>query len=126
MRIIYFICISMVLFSFSSCKSYKLQAPDAYEQSMQAMEDIVVVDVRTEVEMAEGHIEGAILADIKKDTFDEVISPWDRSKTYFIYCLGGVRSQTALARMRAAGFKNIHELKGGFKAWKAAGKPVVK
>lgn len=124
MRIIYLSFIGLCLLGLSSCKSYKLQAPDAFEKSMVKSANEVIVDLRTTEEMAEGYIEGAIQADVKKADFDEIINQWDRSKTYFIYCKGGGRSQTALARMRKAGFKHIYELKGGFTAWKKAGKPV--
>lgn len=125
MRSIYFILMCMGLFMFCSCGAYKLQAPDAFEKTMETSKDVVVVDVRTPEEMAEGHLEGAVLADVKKANFDEIISGWDRSKTYFVYCRSGGRSKTASTRMRKAGFKYVRELKGGFNAWKAAGKPIV-
>ena len=109
-------------FASSSCK----QAPDDFEKILKVSKNAIIVDVRTAEEMAEGHIKGAILADVKKTDFEEIINKWDKSKTYFIYCRSGGRSQTALSYMRKAGFKQIHELKGGFNAWKAADKPMVK
>lgn len=101
--------------------TYKLLPPKDFKQSMDEAEDAVIVDVRTKKEMKEGHIKGALPADVNKPDFDTIIAQWDKSKTYYIYCRAGGRSQTAYKKMRQAGFRHIIELKGGFNAWKIAG-----
>ncbi|HEX4884041.1 MAG TPA: rhodanese-like domain-containing protein [Casimicrobiaceae bacterium] len=42
------------------------------------------------------------------------------------YCATGARSRTAGATLAKAGFKDVYNLNGGFRAWKDAGLPVEK
>ncbi|MDH6343778.1 rhodanese-related sulfurtransferase [Parabacteroides sp. PFB2-12] len=113
---------------FTACKDKpaEIVSPDTFEALLITTSNAVIVDVRTEEEMKEGYIEGAILADVKQDDFAQIVSGWDSAKTYFIYCRSGKRSRKAYATMEKAGIEHIYELKGGFKAWKEAGKPVYK
>jgi rhodanese-related sulfurtransferase len=37
------------------------------------------------------------------------------------YCEKGIRSQLAIQRLEALGFKNLYNLSGGMKAWRQAG-----
>lgn len=85
---------------------------------------VVLLDVRTADEYAEGHIEGAVLIDQKQDDFVEkakAVLPID--KTIAIYCRSGRRSANAAGKLADAGYKCVN-LKGGVIAWKEAGKPV--
>ena len=85
---------------------------------------VVLLDVRTADEYAEGHIEGAVLIDQKQDDFVEkakAVLPID--KTIAIYCRSGRRSANAAGKLADAGYKCVN-LKGGIIAWKEAGKPV--
>lgn len=49
---------------------------------------------------------------------------FDPSKRYILFCAAGGRSALSADTMRAQGYENIGHLKGGFAAWKAAGKPI--
>lgn len=85
---------------------------------------VVLLDVRTADEYAEGHIEGAVLIDQKQDDFVEkakAVLPID--KTIAIYCRSGRRSANAAGKLADAGYKCVN-LKGGIIAWKETGKPV--
>ena len=85
---------------------------------------VVLLDVRTADEYAEGHIEGAVLIDQKQDDFVEkakAVLPID--KTIAIYCRSGRRSANAAGKLADVGYKCVN-LKGGIIAWKEAGKPV--
>ena len=87
---------------------------------------VVVLDVRTADEYAEGHIKGAILLDQNKEDFVEQakkLLPQD--KTIAIYCRSGRRSANAASRLAEVGYKCVN-LKGGIMAWQAANMPVVK
>jgi len=87
--------------------------------------DVIVIDVRTTEEFNEGHIEGAINIDQKKDDFiNKVKSRLPINKTYAIYCRSGRRSANAAAKMADHGYKCIN-LKGGIIAWKEAGKKIT-
>ncbi len=96
-----------------------------FEYELAGKDSIQLLDVRTPVEYAGGHLQGALLADWKdKDEFSRRIGFIDKNKPVYIYCLGGGRSEAAAEKMRAMGFKEVFELKGGINAWKAANKKV--
>ncbi len=78
---------------------------------------IMLLDVRTPEETAEGKIEGAVEIDYEATTFEAEVAKLDKSKTYLIYCRSGNRSGEASAYMAKQGFKSIFNLKGGYEAW---------
>jgi rhodanese-related sulfurtransferase len=78
---------------------------------------IVLLDVRTPEETAEGKIEGASEIDYEAATFETEVAKLDKAKTYLIYCRSGRRSSEASAYMAKQGFKSLYNLKGGYEAW---------
>lgn len=80
---------------------------------------VTVIDVRTHEEYAAGHIDGALLINIK-DTADffEAINKLPRNQPYLIYCRTGKRSAAAATLMAANNFTRLYNLKGGYVAWK--------
>ena len=87
--------------------------------------NVVVLDVRTAAEFAEGHIQGANLIDQGQSDFVEkakAILPV--GKKIAIYCRSGRRSANAAGKLADEGYKCVN-LKGGIVAWKEAGKPVT-
>lgn len=86
---------------------------------------VVIIDVRTPEEFAEGYIDGAQLIDFKAADFRDIISKLDRDVAYFVYCRSGNRSGQATAIMNELGFTNVYDLDGGIVAWAQAGAPVV-
>ena len=91
-----------------------------------ANEKIVVLDVRTPDEYAEGHIKGARLIDFNGAGFAKEVAKLDRDKTYLVHCLSGGRSTSSLKVFKKLGFKHIVHLDGGFMAWEDAKLPVAK
>jgi rhodanese-related sulfurtransferase len=88
--------------------------------------NVVVLDVRTAAEFAEGHIQRAILIDQGQSDFVEKAKatlPID--KTIAIYCRSGRRSANAAGRLADVGYKCVN-LKGGIIAWQKANMPVTK
>jgi len=78
----------------------------------------VVLDVRTDGEVAEGIIPNAVHIDIYKGQgFIYRLEELDRSKNYYVYCKSGGRSAQACAIMNQLGFKNTYNLLGGFSEW---------
>jgi rhodanese-related sulfurtransferase len=97
-----------------------------FKSKFSSTADAVLVDVRTPEELAsDGMIEGAINVNFKDPQFLEKINALDRDKTYFVYCLSGIRSADAVEQMEGAGFKNIYTLKDGLRDWKAEGLETV-
>ena len=87
-----------------------------------------LIDVRTPVEYAEVHAEGARLIPLDKLDPEAVISARNGSADeplYFI-CKSGSRSAKAVEKFRAAGFPNAISVEGGTTAWEQAGLPVVR
>ena len=77
----------------------------------------VLLDVRTSEEFAGGNIEGAINIDFKAPDFEQKIGELDKTKTYLVYCLSGIRSKKAADRMSELGFESLYVLNGGYSAW---------
>jgi len=78
---------------------------------------VVLIDMRTPEETAEGMIEGAGQIDYEAPTFEAEVAKLDKSKTYLLYCRSGRRSSEAADYMAKQGFKNLYNLKGGYIAW---------
>lgn len=84
-------------------------------------ENTIIIDVRTPGEVAEGTVDGAAVIDYNGDEFESKIAQLDKDKTYYVYCKSGGRSSRAVSYMQEQGFKNVHNVLGGFSAYKGAG-----
>lgn len=85
---------------------------------------VVLLDVRTASEFAEGHIEGAINIDQGQSNFmEKAKAALPTDKKIAIYCRSGRRSANAAGKLAAEGYRCVN-LKGGIVAWKEADKPV--
>lgn len=76
-----------------------------------------VLDVRTPVEFAQGHLPGALNLDIASPDFPDRVAKLDRGKTYLVYCRTGNRSAHAVRIMRQLGFKSILHMSEGIVGW---------
>ena len=86
--------------------------------------NVVLLDVRTAAEYAEGHIEGAVNIDQgQSDFMAKAKAALSVEKKIAVYCRSGRRSANAAGRLAAEGYQCVN-LEGGIQAWKAAGKPV--
>lgn len=79
--------------------------------------DVQLIDVRTPEEYKEGHIKGAKNIDFFSEDFVEQFEEMDKNEPVYIYCRSGNRSAKASKKLSDAGFKNIIDLEGGYKAW---------
>ena len=88
---------------------------------------VVVLDVRTPAEYAEGHIPGTDFnIDVLEGTYTKIATeklPKDRPVA--LYCRSGNRSKKAAAILAEKGYMVV-ELGSGFRGWVAAGKKVEK
>lgn len=87
--------------------------------------DIVVLDVRTPDEFAEGHLDGALMIDFYSPDFADQLADLDPDASYLLYCRSGNRSGQTTAIMAELGFTDVADVDGGILAWTAAGLPVV-
>ena len=86
--------------------------------SMETDSDVVILDVRTDEEVAQGKIENSIQVDFYSDDFKEQIANLDPKKSYVVYCRSGGRSSKASKMMaEELGFENVKNLEGGYNAY---------
>lgn len=89
-----------------------------WEEQVKSDSDAVILDVRSEEEMEDGYIPGAIQMDIyQTGAFMEKAKELDPSKSYYIYCRSGGRSSQACAIFNSLGIKNTYNLMGGITDW---------
>ncbi len=87
---------------------------------------VVILDVRTASEFAEGHIKGAILIDQGQSDFvEKAKSTLPINKKIAVYCRSGRRSANAAGKLADIGYKCVN-LKGGIIGWEKTGMPVAK
>lgn len=80
---------------------------------------VVLIDVRTPYEFADGRIAGAL--NMPLTHFDAAAIPDDRSREIILYCGTSRRSQEAAEKLAAVRGGVVRHLAGGFGAWTAAG-----
>jgi len=97
--------------------------PTEAESLIHASSDLVVIDVRTQEEFAEGHIAGAKNVNFNSPTFGEQMKAF-AGKKVLLHCASGGRSTRALASLATMPFEKLYHLNKGFNAWVEAGKPV--
>lgn len=90
-----------------------------------AREGLVILDVRTPGEFAEGHLAGAVNLDYEAAGFADRLAALDRRVPYLLYCHSGNRSALVREMMRGRGFVEVYEIEGGIAAWVQAGRGVV-
>jgi thioredoxin 1 len=100
--------------------------PDEFEKKLSTIKDKQVLDVRTAEEFANGHLAQATMIDYYKSDFKLQVAKLDKNKPLFVYCGSGARSESATEILEELGFKKVYDLKGGYRAWKSAGKPITK
>jgi len=89
-----------------------------WQEQLNKSENQVILDVRTEDEVAEGMIPNAIHIDIHLGQgFIDEIEKLDKTKEYFVYCRSGGRSAQACAVMNHLGFEHTYNLLGGITEW---------
>lgn len=102
-------------------------APHEVQQRRLEGKVVEIIDVRTPVEYAEVHAEGARLVPL--DTLD----PHDFSQRsraegepLYVICQSGGRAAQAAKKLTAAGVDRVVSVAGGTLAWEKAGLPVVR
>jgi rhodanese-related sulfurtransferase len=84
---------------------------------------ITVIDVRRAGEWNDGHIAGAILKPL--DNLSAAVDDLDRRRPFAVHCKSGYRSSIAASLLERAGFQDVHNVTGGFDAWRTCGLPVA-
>jgi rhodanese-related sulfurtransferase len=88
----------------------------------------VLIDVREADEFAASHLPGAIHASRGLLEFKMSMNPElsSRDIKIVLYCKSSGRAALAACALHDMGYLHVKSIAGGFDAWAAAGKPVVK
>ncbi|MFH7334235.1 rhodanese-like domain-containing protein [Streptomyces sp. KHY 26] len=84
----------------------------------------VLLDVREQREWDAGHAPGAVYAPLSGLVAGAALPDVARERPLVVICRSGQRSQQAAALLTARGARVV-DVKGGMRAWSAAGYPVV-
>ncbi|MHA3771478.1 rhodanese-like domain-containing protein [Verrucomicrobiota bacterium sgz303538] len=99
-------------------------APQELHAQLRRGEPLHVVDVREYPEYAAARIDGARL--IPSGEITTRVQELDRNEPLVLVCRSGRRSTAALEKLRALGFSNAVQLKGGMEAWQKEELPVTR
>lgn len=89
---------------------------DALQDKMDH-ENVALIDVRKASEYNSEHVIGAINAPL--DYLTESMMKIDSNKQYAVHCAAGYRSMIFVSMLRAKGYRNLMDVKGGFTELKA-------
>lgn len=100
-------------------------SPTQFASLIESDKEIVLLDVRTPQEFAEGYIPGAVNIDVMAPDFvKNVEAAVPKERPVAVYCRSGRRSAEAMEKLLAAGY-DVTDLDGGIMAWQEAGLPVT-
>lgn len=108
------LCFSLFLF----CAAHDgVAAPDTKKIAAQAAKELmastpthVLLDVRTEEEFANGHIQGARLLPYTEITSRASSELSDKEMLIIVYCRAGRRSAIAASELARMGYANVYDL----------------
>jgi hydroxyacylglutathione hydrolase len=84
---------------------------------------LTVLDVRTDKEWNDGHIEGAL--HIHGGKLQERFAEVRRDRPVAVVCGSGYRASIAASFLLREGYTDVYNVVGGMSAWKAAGLPMA-
>jgi glyoxylase-like metal-dependent hydrolase (beta-lactamase superfamily II)/rhodanese-related sulfurtransferase len=93
---------------------------DELEKITSENPDNTVLDVRKASEHFSEHVEDS--QNLPLDYINDNMGEIDKDKTYLVHCAGGYRSMVFCSVLRARGYDNLINVKGGFDAIKKSGK----
>jgi len=85
---------------------------------------LLVLDVRTPQEYADGHVPGAV--NVPYDQLASRLAEVPKDKDVVLYCKSGRRAGIAADVLAANGYTRLSHLEGDMNAWVEKGRPVVK
>lgn len=104
--------------------SYGFVTVEQAKELVETKPNLVILDVGTESEFKEGHIEGAV--NIPADELEQRIGELDKNDEYLVYSRTGNRSTIAAQILFERGYSKVFNMAGGIEAWTRAGFPTVK
>lgn len=87
------------------------------KRTIDSREDFMLIDVREPHEFETGHIPGSISLPLGNFSDANIVKTLPKDKPIFLVCRSGKRSATSLDLLKAAGFDNALNVRGGSIAW---------
>ncbi len=117
--------IPLLLCSLFAQSKVILVEPSVLLEQINKQQAPVLLDVRTENEFAQGHIQGAL-----NIPYDQLINQMEKIKDYkeqeiVIYCRSGRRAQVAADILTSKGFKHLSDLDGHMLLWQKLNYPLI-
>lgn len=98
--------------------------PAQFHDMISADSAATLIDARKHDEYSAGHLKGAMLINwLDTENFKQEAAKLDKSKTIYVYCRSGRRSNQAANWLASQGFKVV-DMAGGILAWEKAGLPI--
>ena len=88
--------------------------PDELAMDIPFDEQLVVLDVRKEVEYADGHVKGALNIPLGDMTDPATMADFDDNQNLYVHCAGGYRSVIAASLLKRQGIHNVRNVLGGW------------
>ncbi|PSL03768.1 MBL fold metallo-hydrolase [Cecembia rubra] len=122
-RVGYDHCIGYIKGGFEAWKSEGREIDTITSVSAEELAQIIekegqvnILDVRKASEHYSEHVIDSINAPL--DYINDSMTKVDKNKTYYVHCAGGYRSMAFTSILRARGYENLIDVKGGFTAIK--------
>ena len=96
---------------------------ESLSQRLADTEDVLLVDIRTPAEIAQGMIPDAL--QLPMHLIPIRMSEIPKNRDVVIYCRSGARSYQACAYLMQQGYGRVLNLRGGIIAWARHGLPIV-
>jgi rhodanese-related sulfurtransferase len=92
-------------------------------EAMRLRQSLMLVDIRSDSEVAQARIEGAVHIPMHLLPFR--LHDLDQQNPVVLYCRSGARSAQASAFLAQQGMTNVHNLLGGIMDWARSGKTLA-
>ena len=114
MKQFFVVCLFLV-----SCTQQQPQLQLVEKETFELLmkQEVQLIDVRTSEEFHSGTIGDAQNIDFNAPDFKAQLSKLDKNKPVLVFCAVGGRSAGASKVLESLGFKEIYDLKGGYRGW---------
>lgn len=121
---ILFCCLVATTTLFISCEdlsAYKWKAGEykeidaiTFNKMLKANPELILLDVRTPEEFAEGSIKNAININYGDPQFNAELNKLDRTKPYIVYCKSGLKSRNTVRALQFKKFAAAYYTEEGY------------
>lgn len=99
--------------------------PDELMMDIPHDPNLTIVDVRRDVEHADGHLKGSVNLPLSDMTDVALLAQFEETENLYVHCAGGYRSVIALSILKKEGINNVRNVLGGWAKIKEEEKAVI-